>query len=183
MRCQKCGYVRKAEDMAPEWQCPSCQVAYAKVSDSSSFGSMRPAANIPAPSRTGSSPAGMLKGVVVLALVACVGYFGYSFVSGITITSETTGGMVEASPIIAQGNSVLFYTAAGCRYCDQAREFLKKHDIKFEEIDINASDRGRQDFQQLGGLGTPIIVVADTRIVGFNEGELKNLLKSKGQWK
>ena len=167
--------------MAPEWQCPSCQVAYAKASDSGNFGSVRPAANVPAPSRTGSSSAGMLKGVVVLVLVAVVGYYGYSFVSGITITSETTGNMVEASPISA-GNGVLFYTAAGCSYCDQARSYLKKHDVKYEEIDIN-SDRGRQEFQQLGAMGTPIIVVGDQKMTGFNEDELKSLLKAKGQWK
>jgi len=29
--CPKCGYSRKPEDTAPEWQCPECGVAYAKV--------------------------------------------------------------------------------------------------------------------------------------------------------
>ena len=181
MRCPKCGYERKAEDVAPEWQCPSCQVAYAKASNSNY--SMRPETKASAPAKTGSSAAGMLKGVVMLVLVAVVGYYGYSFVSGITITSETSGGIIEASPINVPDNGVLFYTAAGCRYCDQARQYLKKHDISFEEIDINGSDRGRQDFQKLGAMGTPIIVVGDTRMVGFNEGELKGLLKSKGKWK
>ena len=33
-KCPKCGYERKATDSAPEWQCPSCGVAYAKVSGS-----------------------------------------------------------------------------------------------------------------------------------------------------
>ena len=31
MKCPKCGYVRLATDVAPEWQCPSCQVAYVKA--------------------------------------------------------------------------------------------------------------------------------------------------------
>lgn len=35
-KCPKCGYERKSTDSAPEWQCPSCGVAYAKVSASSS---------------------------------------------------------------------------------------------------------------------------------------------------
>lgn len=30
-RCPKCGYVRKSEEVVPEWQCPSCQVVYAKA--------------------------------------------------------------------------------------------------------------------------------------------------------
>ncbi|MGQ3685582.1 MAG: hypothetical protein ACUBOA_11355 [Candidatus Loosdrechtia sp.] len=34
-KCPKCGYERKATDSAPEWQCPACGVAYAKVSSSS----------------------------------------------------------------------------------------------------------------------------------------------------
>ena len=28
--CPKCGYVRKAADANPAWQCPKCQIAYAK---------------------------------------------------------------------------------------------------------------------------------------------------------
>ncbi len=31
MKCPKCGYERRPSDDAPEWQCPSCKVAYAKV--------------------------------------------------------------------------------------------------------------------------------------------------------
>ncbi len=31
MKCPKCGYVRLATDLAPDWQCPSCQVAYVKA--------------------------------------------------------------------------------------------------------------------------------------------------------
>ena len=31
MQCPKCSYLRKPTDEAPDWQCPSCGVAYAKV--------------------------------------------------------------------------------------------------------------------------------------------------------
>jgi hypothetical protein len=37
-------------------------------------------------------------------------------------------------------------------------------------------------FAKLGGIGVPIMVVADTKIVGFDESELKSVLKSKGLW-
>lgn len=30
-KCGACGHVRHEKDMAPEWQCPSCQSAYNKV--------------------------------------------------------------------------------------------------------------------------------------------------------
>jgi hypothetical protein len=31
MKCPKCAYVRLPTDVAPAWQCPACQVAYAKA--------------------------------------------------------------------------------------------------------------------------------------------------------
>lgn len=31
IRCPKCGYQRKEVETAPEWQCPACQVVYAKA--------------------------------------------------------------------------------------------------------------------------------------------------------
>lgn len=31
MKCPKCGYERRATDTAPEWQCPSCHIAYIKA--------------------------------------------------------------------------------------------------------------------------------------------------------
>lgn len=31
MKCPKCAYERQAADVAPDWQCPSCKVAYIKV--------------------------------------------------------------------------------------------------------------------------------------------------------
>ena len=184
MQCPKCGYVRKADEIAPEWQCPSCQVVYAKAVVSNNFADSMPlSSNTALSSQTGDSPSGKLKAVVVLALAVFVVYFGYSFFSGITITRETSGNMVEASPIVAPDKTVLLYSRAGCGYCDKAKQFLQQHEIAFEEIDIHTSERGRQDFEKLGAIGTPILVVADTKVVGFDEGELTGVLKSKGLWR
>jgi hypothetical protein len=41
--CPKCKYVRTATDQAPEWQCPSCGVAYLKVRVPESNATARPA--------------------------------------------------------------------------------------------------------------------------------------------
>ena len=35
--CPKCGYVRKKEEAVPDWQCPSCQVVYAKARPEPAF--------------------------------------------------------------------------------------------------------------------------------------------------
>jgi hypothetical protein len=41
---------------------------------------------------------------------------------------------------------------------------------------------GKEDFAKLGRIGVPIIIVADTKYVEFDEGELKSVLKSKVLW-
>lgn len=78
MRCPSCGYVRKQEDIAPEWQCPACQVVYEKVSQQY-IQSQLPRNSLPR--RADGSPFG-LKAVFVMALLGCVLYFGYSFAKG-----------------------------------------------------------------------------------------------------
>lgn len=36
MKCPKCEYQRKSTDLSPDWQCPSCGVAYSKVNQQQS---------------------------------------------------------------------------------------------------------------------------------------------------
>ncbi len=183
MQCPKCGYVRTAEDRAPEWQCPACQVVYAKASRSADLSDCPPPVMNPRLTKEQeSSWFPTLKTVVTLVLVSFIGYGGYNFFSGITITRETSGEMAAASPIIAPDKTVLIYTTSGCKYCKMAKEFLKAHNITYEEFDINNSERGKEDFGKLGGIGVPIMIVADTKVVGFNEDELKSILKTKGLW-
>ena len=53
VKCPKCGYERRLTDSAPEWQCPSCQVAYAKAAQSLVQGaSVKPRAQRIAPRAT-----------------------------------------------------------------------------------------------------------------------------------
>jgi glutaredoxin len=123
------------------------------------------------------------RSIFTVVLFGLILYYGYSFFSDVTITTESSGNMVEASPIVAPDKIVLLYSRTGCGYCDKAKLFLQKHNVAFEEIDVNTSERGKEDFQKLGAIGTPVLIVADTKLVGYDEAELKSLLKSKGLWK
>lgn len=183
MRCPSCGYIRKPEDLAPEWQCPACQVVYEKAAHKKAFQPGNPGAAPGAPPPAAPRPGGGLKAAVTVLFMGCLLYFGHSFFSGITITREASNDMIEASPIVAPDKTVLLYSRSGCSYCDKARWFLKKHEIAFEEIDVITSERGKEDFQKLGAMGTPVLVVANTKIIGYDEGALKEVLKSKGLWK
>ncbi|GFE62902.1 glutaredoxin domain-containing protein [Geobacter sp. AOG2] len=187
MRCPSCGYLRKPEDLAPEWQCPACQVVYEKAALKKAFepanrGAFTSSARAVDPPREAGSWWG-LKVVIVVALLGGLSYFGYAFFNNAAVTSETANGMVAASPVAAPDKTVLLYSRAGCGYCDKAREFLQRHGIDFEEIDVITSERGKDDFQKLGAAGTPILVVADSKVVGYDEAVLTEVLKSKGLWK
>jgi hypothetical protein len=41
MQCPKCQYQRKTTDTCPDWQCPSCEIAYNKFTNNCSESSLR----------------------------------------------------------------------------------------------------------------------------------------------
>jgi glutaredoxin len=183
MRCPSCGYVRKAEDLAPEWQCPSCQIVYEKATQGARYAHVVRNSTSQAVARQSSGPSIPFGTIFTVALLGLVLYFGYSFFSGITIVKETSGNMAEVSPVVAPEKTVLLYSRVGCGYCVKAKNFLQEHKIAFEEIDINTSERGKEDFQKLGAIGVPILIVADIKVIGFDKAELERALKKKGLWK
>lgn len=79
MRCPNCGYMRKTDELAPEWQCPSCQVAYAKTTPHRSLNR----AQLPRGITAGAGGVSQGIGIVIVAiLIAGIAYFGYSFARG-----------------------------------------------------------------------------------------------------
>ena len=65
------------------------------------------------------------------------------------------------------GSQVIVYGAAWCTTCKAAKHFLYQQGIPFREYDIETSEKGRADYQQLGGGGIPIIVINDQVMRGF----------------
>lgn len=75
---------------------------------------------------------------------------------------------------------VRLYGTQWCGYCRQAREYLKSRNIPFDDIDIDASDRGRQQFAQLDGKGVPLILVGRQRLDGYDKTRLESMLRAAG---
>lgn len=82
MKCPKCSYERQPTDIAPDWQCPSCQVAYAKVLQAQNK-AQPPAAPVaiePSPETLDASPAkGASKAIMIVSWIggaAFARYFG-----------------------------------------------------------------------------------------------------------
>ena len=67
--CPKCQYLRKASDQAPDWQCPSCGIAYAKFQQAQGSGNTPRPARRPAPAVAREESGGALKMLLVGGLL------------------------------------------------------------------------------------------------------------------
>jgi len=77
--------------------------------------------------------------------------------------------------------SVAIYTTPTCVYCRMAKEFFKKNNVKYKEIDVSSDDRAVQEMvEKSGQMGVPVITVDKEVIVGFNESKLRKALGLKG---
>jgi len=72
---------------------------------------------------------------------------------------------------------VKVYTTPTCPYCTMTKDFLKKHGVAFEEIDV-ASNRGAamEMISKTGQMGVPLIEIGSTMILGFNKEAIKKAL-------
>lgn len=56
------------------------------------------------------------------------------------------------------------------------KEFLRSNNIEFEAKDITADASAMSELQALGALSTPVTVIGDEVVIGFNEARLRELL-------
>ncbi|RME60907.1 glutaredoxin family protein [Candidatus Parcubacteria bacterium] len=72
---------------------------------------------------------------------------------------------------------VTIYTTPTCVYCKMAKEFFKQHNVAFEEKDVAADDKAREDMvQKSGQFAVPVIDIDGQIVVGFDKAKLSELL-------
>lgn len=73
---------------------------------------------------------------------------------------------------------VTIYSTSTCHFCEKAKEFFNKHNVKYTVIDVGADlTKRREMIEKSGQMGVPVIVIGKEMIVGYNESRLKVLLK------
>ena len=144
MKCPKCGYTRKMGESVPDWQCPSCGVAYAKAN-----------AGAEARARPRSASGG---GSLFLKLLVVVALAGAAWV----VAQGIRPGSKPAGQELAQ-TGVVMYSLTTCGFCNQKRAQLTAAGIPFVEYFVD-TDKGAFDelVRKLeatgmrgGGIGTP----------------------------
>lgn len=81
-------------------------------------------------------------------------------------------------------SKILVYTAPGCPYCNQLKEFLKERKIGFEEINLGQKpDQAQALVKKTGQMGVPVTIIEaeggeEKIIVGFDQVELSKAFKT-----
>lgn len=80
----------------------------------------------------------------------------------------------------ARAGSVIVYSTTWCGVCVKAKNWLKANRIRFQEYDVEKSDKGKRDYAKLKGRGVPIILVGQQRMNGFSPSNMRQMLKDNG---
>lgn len=165
--CPKCNYARQASDNAPEWQCPSCHVAYAKVGVTSPSDANNRSAASGVSSDAPRIPA--LKWILAAAFIGLGVWVAKPF------EKFNTNNLVATAP--ASRPEITLYSTEWCGYCTAARKFFDQNNIQYKEMDIEKTTAGYEEHKRLGGNGVPLLVIGDEVIHGYSEETMRRTLK------
>jgi len=72
---------------------------------------------------------------------------------------------------------VKVFSTPVCPFCITLKEFLKQHNVEFEEIDVAEDKKGREEMiTKSGQMGVPVIEIDGEIVVGFNKEKITELL-------
>jgi len=72
------------------------------------------------------------------------------------------------------------FSTPTCPYCFTLKEFLKEHNIEFEDIDVSKDEKaGEEMIKKSGQMGVPVIEIDGEIVVGFNKEKISKILNIK----
>ena len=74
-------------------------------------------------------------------------------------------------------HKVIMYTTPSCVYCKSAKAFFKDNNITFEEKDVSADVKARDEMVKKSGMmAVPVIDVDGNVVIGFDKRKISELL-------
>ena len=74
--------------------------------------------------------------------------------------------------------SVRVFSTPTCPFCVTLKNFLKEHNIQFEDIDVVQDGLAREEMvKKSGQMSVPVIEIDGQIVVGFDQEKIKKLLK------
>ncbi|MEK6844289.1 MAG: glutaredoxin domain-containing protein [Nanoarchaeota archaeon] len=75
---------------------------------------------------------------------------------------------------------IILYSTQECQWCHKTREFFKQYKIKFKDINVGEDKKALEEMvKKSGQQGVPVVDIDGKIIVGYDEEELKKLVKIK----
>ena len=73
--------------------------------------------------------------------------------------------------------NIKVYSTPTCPYCIRAKNYLKEHNIPFENIDVSSDEKGLAEMIKISGqMGVPVILIDADMIVGFDQTRIATKL-------
>jgi len=73
---------------------------------------------------------------------------------------------------------IKLFSTKFCPHCITLKEFLKEHNIEFEDIDVSEDKEALEEMiEKSGQMGVPVIEINEEIVVGFDKGKIVELLK------
>ncbi len=74
--------------------------------------------------------------------------------------------------------NVKIYTTNHCPYCVMAKDFFKKNNVKYSEINVEDNQAAAKEMiEKSGQMGVPVIDIDGEIIIGFNRPAIERALK------
>lgn len=75
---------------------------------------------------------------------------------------------------------VIIYTTPTCAYCKMTKNFLKEHNVAYEEKDVSTDVTARDEMiAKSNQMSVPVIDIDGQILVGFDKAGLSKLLNIK----
>jgi len=72
------------------------------------------------------------------------------------------------------------YSTPACPYCYALKDFLREHNIEFEDIDVSVNQQAAEEMiQKSGQMGVPVTEIDGEIVVGFDKEKIEKLLNLK----
>jgi glutaredoxin-like YruB-family protein len=72
---------------------------------------------------------------------------------------------------------VKVYSTPTCPYCIRLKEYLKQHNVVFENIDVSFDQKGLQEMIDASGqMGVPVVKIDSDIIIGFDQERIDEKL-------
>lgn len=75
---------------------------------------------------------------------------------------------------------VKVYSTPTCVYCHALKEFLREHNIPFEDIDVSQNQTAAEEMiRETNQFGVPVIDIDGQAIIGFDREKITRALEIK----